>query len=96
MTPILYYSYHTKPTEQEFFVSTQTKIVVKLLNTYNKLFYWSLNQSNIALMITNVYGTIIESAKVLYHWKTEQKPTFLLTTCPKQKFDAPNKWFLNI
>ncbi len=29
--PILYYSYCTKPTEQEFFVSAQTKIVVKLL-----------------------------------------------------------------
>jgi hypothetical protein len=38
----LYYSYHTKPTEQEFFVSAQTKIVVKLLmmmgHCQNKLF----------------------------------------------------------
>jgi hypothetical protein len=47
-------------------------------------------------MIPNVYSTIIESAKVAYHWKTGQKPIFLPTTCPKQKFDAPNKWVLNI
>jgi hypothetical protein len=30
-TPILYYSYHKKPMEQEFFASARTKIVVKLL-----------------------------------------------------------------
>ncbi len=47
-------------------------------------------------MITNVYSTIIKSAKVAYCWKTGQKPTFMLTTCLKQKFDAPNKWVLNI
>jgi hypothetical protein len=50
-------------------------------------------------MITNVYITIItiiKSAKVAYHWKTGKKPTFMLTTCPKQKFDAPNEWVLNI
>jgi hypothetical protein len=47
-------------------------------------------------MIINVYNTIIESAKVAYHWKTGQKPTFLLTTCPKRKFDAPNEWVYNI
>ncbi len=47
-------------------------------------------------MITNVYSTIIESPKVAYHWKTGQKPTFLPTTCPKWKFDAPNEWVLNI
>jgi hypothetical protein len=40
------------------------------------------------MMIANFYTTIFESAKVAYHWKTEQKPTFLLTTyCTKQKFD---------
>ncbi len=47
-------------------------------------------------MITNVYSTIIVSAKVAYQWKTGRKPKFLLTTYPKQKFDAPNKWVLNI
>ncbi len=47
-------------------------------------------------MITNDYSTIIESAKLAYHWETGQKPTFLPNTCPKQKFDAPNKWVLNI
>jgi hypothetical protein len=47
-------------------------------------------------MITKVYSTIIQSAKVAYHWKTGQKPTFLPTTCPKQKFDSPNEWVLNI
>ncbi len=36
-TPILYYSYRTKPTEQEFFVSAQTKIVVKLLSIFAKV-----------------------------------------------------------
>jgi hypothetical protein len=46
-------------------------------------------------MITNVYSTIIESAKGAYHWKTGQ-PKFLPTTRPKQKFDAPNEWVLNI
>jgi hypothetical protein len=30
-TEFPYYSYRTKPTEQEFFVSAQTKIVVKVL-----------------------------------------------------------------
>ncbi len=30
-TEFPYYSYRTKPTEKEFFVSTQTEIVVKLL-----------------------------------------------------------------
>jgi hypothetical protein len=44
-------------------------------------------------VIKNVYSTIIESAKVAYHWKTGQKPTFLLTTYPKRKFDAPNESF---
>jgi hypothetical protein len=47
-------------------------------------------------MITNVYSTIIESEKVANHWKTGQKPIFLPTICPKQKFDAPNEWVLNI
>jgi hypothetical protein len=47
-------------------------------------------------MIINVYSTIIESEKVAYHWKTGQKPTFLPTTCPKRKFDAPNEWVYNI
>ncbi len=47
-------------------------------------------------MITYVYSIIIESPKVAYHWKTGQKPTFLPTTCPKQKFDAPNEWVLKI
>jgi hypothetical protein len=47
-------------------------------------------------MITNVYSAIIESTKVAYHWKTGGKPTFLPTTCPKQKFDAPNEWVLNV
>ncbi len=47
-------------------------------------------------MITHVNSTIIESAKVSYHWKTEQNPMFLPTTCPKRKFDAPNEWVLNI
>jgi hypothetical protein len=47
-------------------------------------------------MISNVYSTIVESAKLAYHWKTGQNPTFLLITCPKQKFDAPNEWVLNI
>jgi hypothetical protein len=46
-------------------------------------------------MITNVYSTIIESAKVAYHWKLG-KNNILMTTCPKQKFDAPNEWVLNI
>jgi hypothetical protein len=47
-------------------------------------------------LITNVYSTItIVAAKVAYHWKTGQKPTFLPTTCPKQKFDAPKDWVLN-
>ncbi len=68
----------------------------QVLNTYNDLFYWSFNQNNIALIITNVCSTIIESEKVAYYWKTGQKPTFLPTTCPKQKFDAPNEWVLNI
>ena len=45
-------------------------------------------------MITDVYSTIIESSTVAYHWKTGQKPTFLLTTCPKRKFDSPNEWVL--
>jgi len=48
-----------------------------------KLFYSLFNQINIALMIINVYNTIIESAKVEYHWETGQKPIFLPTTCPK-------------
>ncbi len=46
-TPIFYYSYHTKPTEREFFVSDQTKLVVKLLTKYvleqngrDHDFYW--------------------------------------------------------
>jgi hypothetical protein len=65
---------------------------LKASNTYNKLFYSSFNQNNIAFMIINFYNTIIESAKVAYHWKTGQKPTFFLTTCPKRKFDAPNEW----
>jgi hypothetical protein len=43
-------------------------------------------------MITNVCSTIIESAKIAYHWKIGQKPAFLPTTCPKCKFDAPNEW----
>ncbi len=43
-------------------------------------------------MITN---TIIESAKVAYHWKTAQKPIFLPTACPKRKFNTPNEWVLN-
>jgi hypothetical protein len=47
-------------------------------------------------MITNVYSTIIESGKVVYHWKTGQKRIFLPTNCPKRKFDAPNVWVLNI
>ena len=47
-------------------------------------------------MITNVYSTIIESAKVAYHSKTGQKPTFVTMNCPKRKFDAPNEWVLNI
>jgi hypothetical protein len=47
-------------------------------------------------MIINVCSTIIESVKSAYHWKTWQKPTFLLTTCPKRKFDAPNEWVKNI
>jgi hypothetical protein len=47
-------------------------------------------------MVTNVYSTIIESAKVAYHWKTGQKSTFLPTTCHKQNFNAPNEWVLNI
>jgi hypothetical protein len=47
-------------------------------------------------MIINVYSTIIEAAKVAYHWKTGQKPTFLQTTCPEHKFDAPNEWICNI
>jgi hypothetical protein len=47
-------------------------------------------------MITNVYSTIIESAKDAYHWKNGQKPTFLPATCPKQKFVAPNERVLNI
>ncbi len=47
-------------------------------------------------MIANVYSTIIESAKVAYHWKTVQKPRFLPTTCPKQKFDTTNERVLNI
>ncbi len=47
-------------------------------------------------MIANVYSTITESAKVAHHWKTGQNPRFLPTTCPKQKFDAPNEWVLNI
>ncbi len=47
-------------------------------------------------MITNVYSTPIVWAKVAYHWKTGQKTTFLPTTCPKQKFDAPNERVLRI
>jgi hypothetical protein len=47
-------------------------------------------------MITNVYSTIIESPKVVYHWKTGQKLNFLLTTYPKGKFDTPKEWVLNI
>jgi hypothetical protein len=39
MTPILYYSYHTKPTERGFFVSAQTKIVVELVRSGGKLFF---------------------------------------------------------
>jgi hypothetical protein len=46
-------------------------------------------------MITNVYSTPIEGEKVAYHWKTGQK-TLLPTTCPKQKFDAPNERVLRI
>jgi hypothetical protein len=52
--------------------------------------------SVLALMITNVYSTIIESAKVAYLWKTVQAPAFLPTNCPKRKFDAHNEWVLNI
>ncbi len=63
----------------------------KVFNTYNKLFYLSFNQNNIAFMIINIYSTIIESEKVAYHWKTGQKPTFLKTNCPKRKFDAHNE-----
>ncbi len=59
-------------------------------------FYWLFNESNIALMITNAYSTPIEWAKVAYHWKTGQKTTLLPTTCPKQKFDAPNERVLCI
>jgi hypothetical protein len=44
----------------------------------------------------NVYSTIIESAKVAYHWKTVKNPKILPTTCPKRKFDAPNAWVKNI
>jgi hypothetical protein len=47
-------------------------------------------------MIAVVYSTIIELAKVAYHWKTGQKSTFLLTTCPKRMFDTPNEQVLNI
>jgi hypothetical protein len=47
-------------------------------------------------MVPNVHSTIIESAKVAYHWKTGKKPIFLLTTCSKQQFDAPNEWVLNM
>jgi hypothetical protein len=43
-------------------------------------------------MITTVYSTIIESAKVACHWKNGRKPRFLPTTCPKQKLDASNEW----
>ncbi len=43
-----------------------------------------------------MYSTIIESAKVAYHWKTGKKPTFLPTTCTKCMFDAPNEWVKNI
>ncbi len=47
-------------------------------------------------MIIKVYGTIIESAKVAYHWKTGQKQIFFPTTCPKLQFDAPKEWVQNI
>ncbi len=47
-------------------------------------------------MIPNVYRTPIEWAKVAYHWKTGQKTTLLPTTCPEQKFDAPNERVLHI
>jgi hypothetical protein len=47
-------------------------------------------------MITNVYSTNLESAKVAYNWKTGQNTFFVFTTCPKQKFDTPNEWVLNI
>ncbi len=33
LTKLPHYSYHTKPMKQEFFVSTQTQIVVKLLKS---------------------------------------------------------------
>ena len=56
-------------------------------------------------MITNVYSTIIESAKVAYHWPLDysakttlfyQPPVPDETTCLKRKLDAPNKWVFNI
>ncbi len=42
-------------------------------------------------MITNVDNTLIEWAKVAYHYETGQETKLLPTTCPKQKFDAPNE-----
>ncbi len=59
-------------------------------------FYWLFDESNMALMITNVYSTLIECAKVAYNCKTGQKITLFPTTCPKQKFDAPNERVLHI
>ena len=88
----MYYSYIEIDYVATSFSPARTDLALKLLNTYNKLFYWSFNQKNISFMIINVYSTIIEPAKVVYHWKTGQKPTFLLTTCPKRNFDAPNEW----
>ncbi len=92
----MYYSYVEIEYVATSFSPARTDLALKLLNTYNKLFYWLFNQSNIGLMITYVYSNIIESEMVAYHSKTGQKPTFLLTTCPKLKFDALNEWVLNI
>ncbi len=74
---------------------------LKVFNTYNKLFYLSFNQNNIAFMIVNVYCTIIESEKVVNHWKTGQKPNIFadhlsqMLVCIRNGI-LPHLWGINL
>ncbi len=65
-----------------------------VLNTYSKSFYWLFNQSNIALMITNVHSTIIESSNIAYHWKTGQKPSLCSPPVPNEVWRTQMSVFL--